>query len=103
MLDGKAKGRGLSLFLSSTARFLFFCYCLVFITLVMMCESKKRENDIFLKTQGTRARARKYRRVILFGITRGGFWGGERSITFLMSDESENNTNKGEGKGKSRD
>ena len=47
-----------------------------------MCESKKRENNIFLKTQGTRARARKYRRVILIGITRGGFWVGERFLLF---------------------
>ena len=36
-------------------------------------------------------------------IPRGSPWGGERFITFLVSDEPEKNANKGEGKGQLRD
>ena len=37
---------------------------MLFITLLMICEGKTRENNVFLKTQCTRARARTYSGVI---------------------------------------
>ena len=41
--------------------------------------------------------------VFFIGIPRGSLCGGERFITFLVSDEPEKNANKGEGKGQPRD
>ena len=40
---------------------------------------------------------------IFIGIPRGSLCGGERFITFLVSDEPEKNANKGEGKGQPRE